>query len=55
MLSNGEASLSDSFSQFNVLEFIRSQKVRSIDHVSDEPVFKMALQLRQHFLFQVEN
>lgn len=54
MLSHGEASLSDSCSQFNVLEFIRSQK-GSIDHVSDEPVFKMALQLRQHFLFQVEN
>ena len=55
MLSHGEASLSDSCSQFNVLEFIRSQKVRSIDHLSDEPAFKMALQLRQHLSFLVEN
>ena len=37
------------------LSFIWSQKVRSMKHLNDEPVFKLALQLRQHMSFLIDN
>ena len=37
------------------LQHVWSQKVRSLKHLDREPVFKLAMQLRQHMSFLIDN
>jgi gamma-tubulin complex component 4 len=37
------------------LQYVWSQKVRSMKHLIDEPVFRQAMQLRMHMSFLIDN